>query len=71
MNFRLNFLSPLSARLLAYSNLRSYLSDEEMKKFMRDVLARKMQVLLIESSERSVLDEEKRYIVDADLCVIC
>ncbi len=58
-------------KLFIMVNLRSYLSDEEMKRFMRDVLARKMQVLLIESSERSVLDEEKRYIVDADFCVIC
>lgn len=58
-------------KLFIMVNLRSYLSDEEMKMFMRDVLARKIQVLLIESSERSVLDEEKRYIVDADLCVIC
>lgn len=58
-------------KLFIMVNLRSYLSDEEMKMFMRDVLARKIQVLLIESSERSVLDEEKRHIVDADLCVIC
>lgn len=58
-------------KLFVLVNLRSYLPDEEMGIFMRDVLARNIQVLLLESSERAVLLNEKRYIVDADLCVIC
>lgn len=58
-------------KLFIVVNLRSYLSDEEMNIFIRDVLARNIQVLLLESSERALLSNEKRYIVDADLCVIC
>lgn len=58
-------------KLFILVNLRSYLSDEEMNIFMQDVLTRNIQVLLLESSERTVLQNEKRYIVDADLCVIC
>lgn len=58
-------------KLFILVNLRSYLSDKEMDIFIQDVLAREIQVLLLESSERVLLVNEKRFIVDADLCVIC
>ena len=58
-------------KLFILVNLRSYLSDKEMDIFIQDVLAREIQVLLLESSEHVLLVNEKRFIVDADLCVIC
>lgn len=58
-------------KLFILVNLRSFMSDEEMEKFLESVLARKIQLLLLESSEHQVLEAEQRYIVDADLCVLC
>lgn len=58
-------------KLFIFVNLRSYLTDEETEIFVKDVIARGMQILLIECMERSRLDCEFRYIVDRDLCLIC
>ncbi len=59
-----------SEKLFVLVNLRSFMSDEETEKFMEDVLRRNMQILMIEAAERKILQFEKRYIVDNDLCVI-
>lgn len=58
-------------KLFILVNLRSFVSDEEMEKFLESVLARKIQLLLLESSEHKMLKTERRYIVDEDLCVLC
>ena len=59
-----------AAKLFVLVNLRSFMSDEETEKFTEDVLRRELQILMLEGSERKILQFEKRYIVDNDLCVI-
>lgn len=58
-------------KLFVLVNLRSYMSDDDMEEFMENVLVRGIQLLMLEGAERKVLQSEKRYIVDADLCLIC
>ncbi len=58
-------------KLFVLVNLRSYLLDEEMELFLDGILARQIEILLLESTERKILKHEKRFIVDQDLCVIC
>lgn len=52
-------------------NLRSYISDDEMNKFVNDVVARGYKLLMVENSEYPIIEHEKRYIIDADKCIIC
>ena len=59
------------AKLFILVNVRSYMSDDDMDKFLESVLDRRMQVLILESMCRDILHFEKRYIIDADLCIIC
>ena len=58
-------------KLFVLVNLRSYLSDGETEAFIRDVQAREICILLLESVERQRICEENRYVVDNDLCLIC
>ena len=58
-------------KLFVLVNVRSYISDAEMEMFLESVLAREIQILMLEGSEHSLLENEKRHIVDADMCVIC
>lgn len=58
-------------KLFILVNVRSYISDDEMELFLESVLAREIQILMLEGSEHSLLRKEKRHIVDADMCVIC
>ncbi len=58
-------------KLFILVNLRSYLSDKKMEEFLKNAQAREIQLLLLESAERELLEDEKRYIVDADMCLIC
>lgn len=57
-------------KLFVLVNLRSFISDKEAEEFINAVLSRGYQILLIESSEHKLLEKEKRYIVDANLCEI-
>ncbi len=58
-------------KLFIFVNLRSYMNDDDMDIFMQNILERQIEVLFMESSEHAILRHEKRYIVDADMCVIC
>lgn len=58
-------------KLFILVNLRSYIPDDLMQQFVDTVLKRGYQILMLEGSERPLLDQEKRYIVDGDRCVIC
>lgn len=58
-------------KLFVLVNVRSYISDGEMEMFLESVLTREIQILMLEGSEHSLLEKEKRHIVDADMCVIC
>ena len=57
-------------KLFITVNLRSYFSDMETQLFMKTVASHGFDVIMIESFEHARLDEEKRLIIDADLCLI-
>mgnify|MGYP000355726591 CR=1 FL=1 len=60
-----------SEKMFITLNLRSYISDDEMNKFVNDVVARGYKLLMVENSEYPIIEHEKRYIIDADKCIIC
>ena len=60
-----------SKKLFVLVNLRSYLSENEMKEFLKNVTVHQYEILLVDSVEHPILDLEKRYIVDADQCILC
>lgn len=58
-------------KLFVLVNLRSYLSEHEMKEFLKNLTVHQYEILLVDSVEHPILDLEKRYIVDADQCILC
>ena len=60
-----------SKKLFVLVNLRSYLSEPEMKEFLKNVIVHQYEILLVDSVDYPVLELEKRYIVDADQCILC
>ena len=60
-----------SERIFITLNLWSYISDNEMNKFVNDVVVRGYKLLMLENTEYPIIDHEKRYIIDADKCIIC
>lgn len=60
-----------SEKMFITLNLRSYISDDEMNKFVNDVVVRGYKLLMLENTEYPIIDHEKRYIIDADKCIIC
>ena len=44
---------------------------EYMKEFLKNVIVHQYEILLVDSIEHPILDLEKRYIVDADQCILC
>ena len=59
-----------TVKLFVTVNLRSFISDNEASEFMKTALSHEFNLIMIESSEHSLLPYEKRYIIDADLCEI-
>ena len=57
-------------KLFVLYNLRSLLDDEETIVFIDTVIKQGYNVLMIESSEHTLLPGERRYIVDSALCEI-
>lgn len=51
-------------------NMRSFVSDDEMERFLRTVLAHEYHVILLEGNARERLPSEQRWIIDEDLCEI-
>lgn len=58
-------------KLFILLNIRSFIADEEMEKFLDEIVTRNYQVLLLENKEYPILKGERRYIIDAGLCEIC
>ncbi len=58
-------------KIFVLLNLRSFLSTNELQQFVDEILLRRFQVVLIESTEYSLLDKEKRLLIDDSLCEIC
>ena len=57
-------------KVFLFVHLRSYFSDEEMQLFFSSARQRKHRIIMLESTEHPLLEEEKRIIIDADLCAI-
>jgi len=57
-------------KLFILVNLRSFVSDTEIRLFYETVLSHQYHVLMIESSEHAKIALEKRFIIDSDLCEI-
>lgn len=51
-------------------NMRSVISDKEIQDFVSTVLSHGLHLLMIENQEYSRLKQEKRWVVDGDLCEI-
>ena len=60
----------IGERLFIFVNLRSYLLDEELEALIADLCGEKFKFLLIDSSMRNRLSNERRLIVDIDYCEI-
>lgn len=57
-------------KLFVFVNMRSFFEDNEIEEFFDSAILHKYNVLLIESMEHKRLKNEKRLIVDEDLCEI-
>lgn len=55
-------------KLFIFVNLRSYYPDEEICAFLDTAMRHEYRVLLVDSSDHSLLPNEIRTTVDADLC---
>lgn len=57
-------------KLFVTVNMRSYISDREMAQFADTALSHGYHLLMLENREYPRLAQEKRWIVDSDLCEI-
>lgn len=57
-------------KILAFVNLKTYLTNDDLQKFYKEAFYRKMHLLLLENSIEQELAEEVVCIVDDDLCVV-
>lgn len=57
-------------KLFVFVNLRSWFTDDEVSLFVNTVLAHKHMILLIDNCEYPKLENERRIIIDRDLCEI-
>lgn len=65
----------VTASLFHYSGLilvgiKSYLNEKELQELYRMSCYYKIQLILVESSERKRLENERLYIIDKDICLI-
>lgn len=57
-------------KLFITVNLRSYYNDQELEPFLNTVINKKIKLLMIESYEHPILCNERRTLIDSDLCEI-
>lgn len=57
-------------KLFITVNLRSYIDDSEMEKFMKTILQHQIHLIMVENREYERLPDEDRYIIDSGLCEI-
>ncbi|MCR5195997.1 MAG: type II-A CRISPR-associated protein Csn2 [Pseudobutyrivibrio sp.] len=60
----------LRKNVFFFVNLKSYLDDEEIEMLYREVSYSKSSLIMIESSDSSKLEAEKKVLIDSDLCII-
>lgn len=58
-------------KLFILVNMRSFVGNEEMQEFINNAVSRHYEVVLLDNREYPLLKNEKRYIIDADMCEIC
>lgn len=58
-------------KLFIFVNLRSFINDNEMQRFVDSVVMRGYRILLLDGGEHKVLNHEKRYVIDEEMCEIC
>lgn len=57
-------------KLFVFVNLRSYFDDDSIQSFLRTAIDHQITLLLVDALEYPKLPEEKRLIIDKDLCEI-
>lgn len=56
--------------MFVFVNLKSYLSEEELKELYKYCFYAKIFLLLVESHYQPILEDEDGWIIDKDLCII-
>lgn len=57
-------------KIVCLVNIKSYLDEEEIKQLYEMAFYNKIQLLIIESNEKTRIDNENIYIIDKDKCLI-
>ena len=60
----------LKIQVFIFFDLKRYFSEKEIQDFYAEAMSRKWNIILFESSQFSILEEEKYYILDRDYCFI-
>lgn len=60
----------LNTKLFIFFNLYCYFTEKELEQFYQEILTRKWNVLLMETSVGNRISGEKHYIIDKDNCEI-
>lgn len=60
----------VNIKLFVFVNLRSFVSDDDLKRFKHNLDNHQIDVLLLETMERGPLNDVSRLTVDSDLCEI-
>lgn len=67
----MNLITEFSGRKLFVTvNMRSFVSDDEMEKFIETVIMHNYDIIAFENCAYKKFDNEKRFIIDDDLCEI-
>lgn len=57
-------------RLFVFVNMRSYVSDIQFDEFIKTIINHGYQAIFLENKEYPILENERRLIIDEDLCEI-
>ena len=70
LDYILTIRDLLKINIFVVVNLKSYLSNEDIKLFEKSILDHKVNLLLLESNYKEKTEYEKTLIIDNDLCEI-
>lgn len=57
-------------RLFVFVGLRGYINEDELKRFLKNIMDRQVNVLLLDNVLRDEIVEVPRIAIDEDLCII-
>ena len=60
----------LKKKVYVLVNIKTYLDDNEMKQLYKEAMYNKAYLVILESKDTAKLDEEKKVVLDDDLCII-